>query len=84
MPSGGTIAGRAALERRVLHVPDVLKDPEFSNWDGQKLGGFRCVLAVPMLREGVSIGILTLTRREARPFTDKKIELATPRSPTRR
>jgi GAF domain-containing protein len=60
-----------------LHVPDVLKDPEFSNWDGQKLGGFRCVLAVPMLREGVSIGILTLTRREARPFTDKKIELAT-------
>src|SRR6185436_7110494 len=45
--------------------------------EGQKLGDFRTVLAVPMLREDVVVGVLTLTRTDARPFTEKQIELAT-------
>jgi len=45
--------------------------------EGQKLGGYRTVLAVPMLREGVAIGVLSLTRSEVRPFSEKQIELAT-------
>ena len=73
----GTGTGRALLEGKVVHIPDVQADPEYTFVEGQKLGGFRTILAVPMLREGVPIGVLTLTRHEVRPFTDKQIELVT-------
>ena len=76
-PERGSVMGRALLERRVIHVPDVLADPEFTWTEAQRLGGFRTSLAVPMLREGVPIGVLALTRSEVRPFTDKQIELVT-------
>ena len=69
--------GRALLEGRVVHIPDVKADPEYTSGDMQRLGGYRTVLSVPMLREGVPIGVLSLTRSEVRPFTDKQIELAT-------
>jgi signal transduction histidine kinase len=74
-PQRGTIMGRALLERRIIHVPDVLADPEYAWDEAQKLGGFRTVLGVPMLREGVPTGVLALTRSEVRPFTEKQIEL---------
>src|SRR5262249_38205046 len=58
-------------------VPDVTADPEYTWAEAQKLGGFRTVLGVPMLRDGVAIGVLALARSEVRPFTDKQIELVT-------
>src|SRR5262249_18805113 len=54
---------------------DVLADPDYTWAEAQKLGGYRTVLAVPMLREGTPSGVLTLTRSEVRPFTEKQIEL---------
>jgi signal transduction histidine kinase len=76
-PERGSVAGRALLERRLIHVPDVKADPNFTFAEAQRLGGFRTVLAVPMLRDGTALGVLTLTRSEVRPFTDKQIELVT-------
>jgi signal transduction histidine kinase len=74
-PERGSAIGRALLEGRVIHIPDVDVDPEYTFTEGQRLGGFRTVLGVPMLRDGVAIGVLALTRSEPRAFTDKQIEL---------
>ena len=73
----GSVVGRALLESCVVHVPDVLGDPEFTFGEAQKRGGYRTVLAVPLLRDGNSIGVIVLTRTAVRPFTDKQIEVLT-------
>jgi len=74
-PERGSAIGRALLEARVIHIPDVNADPDYTWVEAQRLGGFRALLGVPMLRDGVAIGALALTRSEPRPFTDKQIEL---------
>ncbi len=71
----GSATGRALVEGRIVHISDVQSDPEYTFAEAKKLGGFRTALAVPMLREGVAIGVLVLTRKQAKPFTDKQIEL---------
>jgi GAF domain-containing protein len=73
----GSVSGRALLEGKVVHIPDVKADPEYIFVEAQRLGGYRTALGVPMLREGVPIGVMSLTRSEVRPFTDKQIELVT-------
>ena len=76
-PERGTLIGRTLLEGRVVHIPDVLTDPEYDAAKAQQLGQFRAVLGVPLLREGTTLGVFFIARRTPRPFTDKQIELAT-------
>src|SRR6516165_10372130 len=71
-----TATGRALLEGVLVHIPDVEADPEYSFSEAQRLGDYRSLLGVPMMREGVPIGVIALTRTEARAFTEKEIELA--------
>ena len=73
----GSISGRSLLEGRAVHVPDVNTDPEHTLAEAQRLGDYHTALAVPMLREAVPIGVLSLVRNEVRPFTDKQIDLVT-------
>jgi class 3 adenylate cyclase len=73
----GSVVGRALLERRVVQVIDVQADPEYRLAEARRLGGYRTVLSVPMLREGVPIGVLSLLPSEVRPFSDKQIALVT-------
>jgi two-component system, NtrC family, sensor kinase len=76
-PERGSASGRALLEGRAVHIPDVKADPEYTMVEAQRLGDFRTILSVLMLRESVPIGVLNVTRSEVRPFTDKQIELVT-------
>jgi len=76
IPSGrGSVSGRTVLEGKVVHIPDVLADPDYTL--SQKVGGFRTLLGVPLLREGSPIGVISLGRNSVRPFTDRQIELVT-------
>src|SRR5262249_15232879 len=74
-PGRGSLTGRVLLEGKPVHVIDVLTDPEYAMLEAQKRAGFRTALGVPLLREGVPIGVLHLNRNAVRPFTDKQIEL---------
>jgi two-component system NtrC family sensor kinase len=76
-PERGSLTGRVLLEGRPVHIPDVLADPDYTFSEAQRLGDYRTALAVPMLREGVTIGLISLARSEVRPFTEKQIELVT-------
>jgi len=75
VPGRGTVLGRAITELKPVQVSDVSADPEYTMTEARKIGGFRTVLGVPLLREGAPIGIIMLTRNTVRPFTDKQIEL---------
>ncbi|MGH6684729.1 MAG: GAF domain-containing protein, partial [Pseudolabrys sp.] len=71
----GSVAGRALVECAVVHVADLLADAEFTYGDVQRLGGYRTVLGVPLMRGKTAVGVILLTRRLVDPFTEKQIEL---------
>ena len=72
-PDRDIAVGRAILDRRIAHIHDIRRDPEYQVRAGQMT--FRTVLAVPLLRESTPVGVMGLWRREVRPFTDKQIAL---------
>src|SRR5262249_20907323 len=76
-PGRGSALGRAVQEAQVVHIPDVLADPEYTWHDAQKQGGFRAILAVPLLREGNPVGVIVASRTAPQPFSAKQIELLT-------
>ena len=73
-PDRSHIAGRAILERAITHVPDVLADPEYSR-EWALAGGWRSVLAVPLLRDNNPLGVLSVSKAEPIPFSDRQIQL---------
>src|SRR5262245_15394844 len=76
-PGRETCTGRVLLEGRPVQIPDCEADPDYKAPDVLSAGGNRAILGVPLLREWLPIGVLTLTRSTTRPFTEKQIELAT-------
>ncbi len=76
-PDRASVTGRAAVELRTVHVPDVLRDPEYQALGAQQRGGFRAGLGVPMLRDGSLVGVFFLARNEPKPFERDQVELVT-------
>ncbi len=74
-PSGAGGAARAVRDRALVHIPDVLEDPEYQIQDTAVTAGFRAVLGVPMLREGRAIGAITLGRSEPGVFSEAQVQL---------
>src|SRR6201997_3950931 len=78
LPLGrGSLVGRTAQERKPIHIPDCLADPDYAAMDYYAVGKYRTMLGVPLLREGAPIGVIGMMRTAVRPFSDKQIELVT-------
>jgi GAF domain-containing protein len=78
IPAGhGSVVGRTVTEGRIIHIHDVLAEPDYKMVGAAKIGGIRTMLGVPLLREGAPIGVIALQRKVVRPFTEKQIELVT-------
>jgi class 3 adenylate cyclase len=75
VPERASLLGRTVLERRVVHIHDVLEDPEYELQELQKAGGYRTALGVPMLRDGAVVGAIAVARNQVRPFSDAEIRL---------
>ena len=73
-PDRSHLGGRAILDRAIVHVPDVLNDPEYSR-EWALAGGWRAVLAVPLLRDGKPVGAVTVAKAEPKPFSDRQVQL---------
>ena len=77
VPTRSSCSGRALLERRTVHVLDASTDPEYAMPGYQLVANNRTMLGVPLLREGVAIGAITLWKTRVEPFTEKQIDLVT-------
>ena len=76
-PARGSVPARAILDRRVIHVADVLDEPDYPYRATSEALGIRTMLTVPMLREGEPIGAIALYRQEVAPFSDQQVSLVT-------
>jgi class 3 adenylate cyclase len=74
-PGRDSVVGRTVLERGVVHIIDVLEDPDYAMTDLQRAGGFRTALGVPMLKDGEPLGVIAVGRNEVKPFSDAEITL---------
>src|SRR5262249_38352261 len=74
-PDRGGVTGRVLLEGKSVHIADVLAVPEYKHRELARVGDFRTMLGVPLLREGIPIGVFLLQRAAVRPFTGKQIKL---------
>ena len=79
LPRGAGVSGRAVLDGRVVTTTDVLADPRFVHPDdyraGLERGGYRAIMAAPLLADGEPIGALSAAAAPGRLFDDESCRL---------
>ena len=76
-PSGHSVVGRAVQAKKTLHIPDMNADPEYAPYDSKRIGEYRAMLGVPLMREEVQIGVMMVGRLTPKAFTEAQIALVT-------
>src|SRR4029434_5840202 len=74
-PDRSSVFGRTIAEGHIVHIPDLLADPDYKRPEAQKLMGFKAALGVPLAREGEAFGVINLFRFNVSSFEDRQIEL---------
>jgi GAF domain-containing protein len=74
-PGMGSNVGRVALTGKVVQIPDVEADPDYQAFGYQRVGYYRAMLGVPIMRDGKVEGVFSLARPEPGPFTERQVEL---------
>jgi GAF domain-containing protein len=74
---GQSMVGRALEAKKTFHVSDMNADPEYAAYDLKRMGGYRAVLGIPLVREGVPIGVMMVGRQAPKAFTEAQIALVT-------
>jgi two-component system, NtrC family, sensor kinase len=74
-PGTGTLVGRVALNRETVQILDAWTDPLYEVAEDARVGDVHTLLGVPLLREGLPIGVIGLGRRKIEPYTEKEIAL---------
>ena len=74
-PSRKSVAARAVLERSIVQIPDVNADPDYALGAMAAAGGYHSAAAVPILRDGLAIGSIAVTRAQAGRLPDRQIDL---------
>jgi signal transduction histidine kinase/ActR/RegA family two-component response regulator len=69
-----SLVGRAAEDRSIQQIHDVLDDPDYGRQDLQALAGYRCLISAPMILDDEVVGVLSAWRTEVEPFTDEEAE----------
>ena len=82
-PEPGTAAGRSILDRGIAHIPDVHEDPDYAHGTVAEVADYRSIVAVPMLRDGVPIGTITVHRSQRRTRSPTGRSTSSRPSPTR-
>ncbi len=75
LPGRGSALERALMEARPVQIADVAADPDYTRHGIRRVGDYRTALSVPLLREGLPIGALVLTRSQPRIFSDRQVDL---------
>jgi signal transduction histidine kinase/ActR/RegA family two-component response regulator len=68
-----SLVGRVAVDRRTQQIPDVLADADYQRLDLQRIGGYRTLLAAPMMLEDEVVGVFSMWRMQVSPFDEHEL-----------